>query len=364
MLKVSEKDYETLLSEAAKNGLQEQWVNAELQKHGAVCGRDGDGYVLIGFTEEIYNRVLNEIPKTWLVDNEVAIGIFVDRLNTEYEGKEPLPAGVLTEDLDAWQGSLSNEALQEVLHTMRQTPLRERKEPGFTCLLSILEGEDNARAILAEATTIHEQKQLPAVPFDPDKIFEYYGLMGVETIEEADKRIVRAAENIRSLQAKLTDCVAILEKAFKDYSDLSNHYEANLREYGRQHLKRKKDGSFAAKNCELSPFVKVFFRKTGGVKLDDREMLTNWLTQQPEEMRKEVKAEYKLSYRSNDVIKWAKKNGTKVPGTAELPENLLGKVTVGGDKAFSLKALKDRLKIAAGVRGRDDGDEDDDESDD
>lgn len=188
--------------------------------------------------------------------------------------------------------------------------------------------------------------ELPAViaheaDFDRelDVLFEKLHLACLGDLE-GEERTKRAAVNLRAIQGRLSDSVAAVERMFTAYTGITRRFETNFKVFGKDRLEGK-----SKKNCEVMDGTRLFFRKTGGTKLGDRDAMEDWLLKNPD-IWPLVGAEMKLSFDSRKVINWAKQQGFHAPGTVDEPEDPYGKVSIGGDKQFSLSGLIRRLKVA------------------
>ena len=111
-------------------------------------------------------------------------------------------------------------------------------------------------------------------------------------------------------------------------------------------IDRTKDGKLKRKyyvTADLS--ARVFFKKTGGWSLFDSKLYKQYVDELPEEEFKALGGEIirQIDYRHR--IKLVKE-GVHIPGYQYYQENELGKMVIGGEKAFSVNKLKERIFLS------------------
>lgn len=154
---------------------------------------------------------------------------------------------------------------------------------------------------------------------------------------------------LRELQNKTIDyvdqAVARIGEVLTTVNSISYYYNPSLRAVVLPMLKKKGDGSYAAKNVKL-PTGTVFFGKRGGpVVLNHRE-LREWAENVPKSqwsfygITEETKIKIDLK-----KIKELVASGTKIAGTANIEVDEVGLMKIGtGRSGWSLKKVRDALK--------------------
>ncbi|MBX9570869.1 MAG: hypothetical protein K2X77_18390 [Candidatus Obscuribacterales bacterium] len=165
-------------------------------------------------------------------------------------------------------------------------------------------------------------------------------------IELEDKvRFVKRV--IRHLQVEIDDITSCASAEIKErvgaINFLMSKYTHIIKEVDIPKLKK---GKKSFREGSLG----VFFRKTGGPKCIDRDAVAIWLARQPEDVQRQLKAEWKLSFDVRDLYPFAE--SMKIPGISIVAPDEYGKLSIGADKAWSANKAIERVKASVEVLGK------------
>lgn len=306
-----------------------EWVKAELDAAGVSVKLKGERAEYVGFTRSVFDKIAIGISQWELDNNPDQSDEEIMATATQQPGDDN---GGSNDDRGAMADHQPQQALVELSDIFGDEPAvpaqASQPERVFDASKAIV-SEDGEVLNEAECWTIAGM-QPPAT---------------TDTPEDVARKIVRC---VRHLQREVDDIAACaaqaIEQRTKAIARLESAYQPLIKEVFIPQLpKRSKSVKDPAGGFG------VFFKKTGGWKMSDRDELAAWLDRQSDDVKAQCKATYKLSFRATDIYPHA--DTLKPPGLTRTPADDFGQVRIGaGDARTGWTPTKAKEKISSAMR--------------